>query len=61
MSENVRSAMASENVRFMIAAVIAIVLIAVYQFTSPDSPPSYTELSDPAVEAPAATMGVPAR
>jgi hypothetical protein len=65
MSENVRSAMASENFRFMVAAVIALALIGIYQFASPESTEQYTELSDdpPSAgsSAPAVNMGNPAR
>jgi len=63
MSENVRSALASENVRFLIAAVIALVLIGIYQFSSPDTPAQITEVSDeaPAVDPPVANIGAQAR
>jgi len=63
MSENVRSALASENVRFLIAAVIALVLIGISQFSSPDTPAQMTEVSDeaPAVDPPVANIGAQAR
>jgi hypothetical protein len=60
MSGNVRSAMASENVRFVIAVVIALVLVGTYYMTSEDTTTeSYSELSNGAPAADA--QSVPAR
>ena len=37
MSENVGFSVASENVRFAFAAVVALILVGAYYLTSPDS------------------------
>ncbi len=37
MSENVGFSVASENVRFVFAAVVALILVGAYYLTSPDS------------------------